>query len=283
MPPLTDFPLALAPYIPRVVVTVALAAFALALARAGRRLVARYVDEPAKRYTSYKIIGRVTGLVLVVAFVLLWAPVRRDMLTILTVIGTGIAISTREALLSVVGWLHLIIRSPYKHGDRIEVHGVRGDVVDVRLLHTTLVEVGGWVDGDQSTGRLVHFPNNWVFLHPIVNSTHGFGFVWSELPFTLTQASDWEAAQRILEGLAAEAAGSVEARARAAIDRLSHEFLVQYSILTPFVYVKATPEGIRLTLRYLCEVRRRRGTDHAFTVSALAAFGRHGGIALAEA
>ena len=271
----------LTPYLPRLLVTVIVAVLALTLARLGRRLVARVVDDSGRRYQGYKIVGRIVGVVLVAILVLTWAPVRRDMLTIFTVIGTGIAIATREALLSVVGWLHLVIRAPYRQGDRIEVNGLHGDVIDVRLLHTTLVEVGAWVEGDQSTGRLVHFPNNWVFLHPITNDTHGFGFLWNEFSVELTPESDWKAAQEILEGLALEISPEVEARAQANLQRLAPRFLVQYSILTPFVYVRVAEHGIRLTLRHLCEVRRRRGTEHAFTVRMLEAFKAHGGIHIA--
>ncbi len=271
----------LAPFLPRIVATVLVIALALALTRLGRRGIGRIVDDPARRYRGYKMLGRIAALVVVSTLLFLWAPVRRDLLTVFTIVGTGIAIATREALLSVVGWLHLAIRAPYRHGDRIEVNGVRGDVVDVRLLHTTLVEVGAWAGGHQSTGRLVHIPNNWVFLHPITNETHGFGFVWNEFAVTVTRTSDWKAAQAILERLAEEAAPVVEARARQQLARLSEDYLVHYDILTPFVYVANDDTGVRLTLRHLVAVRQRRGVEHALTISMLDAFHEHGGIEIA--
>jgi small-conductance mechanosensitive channel len=275
------FPPYLEPYLPRLIVTVLVVGLALLTARLGRRLVARVVDDSSRRYRGYKLIGRVVGVLVVAVLVLTWAPVRRDMVTLFTVIGTGLAIATREALMSVLGWLHLTIRAPYRQGDRIEVNGVHGDVVDIRLLHTTLVEVGGWVEGEQSTGRLVHVPNNWIILHPVTNDTHGFGFIWNEFTVTLTPESDWKAAQALLEGFVREMSPEVEARAQANLRQLAPHFLVQYSILSPFVYVRVDDHGIRLTLRHLCEVRRRRGIEHALTVRMLEGFAEHGGIKVA--
>ncbi len=271
----------LQPYLPRLLVTVAIVVVALVLARMGRHLVARVVDDTGRRYRGYKIVGRLVGVALVATLLFTWAPVGRDMLTLYTVVGTALAISLREALLSVAGWLNLAIRAPYRQGDRIQVNGIHGDVVDVRLLHTTLLEVGAWVEGTQSTGRLIHFPNHWVFQHAITNETHGFGFVWNEFTVELTRESDWKAAQVLLEGLAQEMSPEMEARAHANLRKLAPHYLIHYTVLTPFVYVALGAHGVQLTLRYLCEVRRRRATAHALTVAMLDAFAAHGGITLA--
>ena len=257
----------------------AIVALVLLLTRLGRRGMARLVADPRRRYRGYKILGRLAGLVLVASFVFLWAPVRRDLLTVFTILGTGVAITLREALLSVIGWMHLAVRGTYRHGDRIEVNGVHGDVVDVRLLHTTLVEVEA--ETHQSTGRLTHIPNHWVLIHPVVNETHGLGYVWAEFSVTLTPDSDWQAAREMLEEIVAESAPMVEARARERLKRLSAEYLVQYSILTPFVYVSLVEKGVKLTLRHLVEVRQRRGIEHALAVSFLDAVRERGGIELA--
>lgn len=82
-------------------------------------------------------------------------------------------------------------------------------------------------------------------------------------------------------GFAEESAAIVEQQARKEIHALSREFLVHYSILTPFVYVRIVENGVRLTLRYLCEVRKRRGSEHALVVSILDAFSKHGSIEFA--
>ena len=97
----------------------------------------------------------------------------------------------------------------------------------------------------------------------------------------MTFRSDWQAAQEIMLDLAGESAAIVEQQVRKEIKKMAQEYLIFYNILTPFVYVQIVENGIRLTLRYLCEARKRRGTEHALTISMLAVFKEHGGIELA--
>lgn len=155
-----------------VLTAIVLLAIAL-LVRVVQRLVFRYVDEPSKRYHAYRLVRRFASLLAFLLIYLIWSPGEQNVVTILTVIGAGLAIALREAVLSAFGWLTVAVRTPYRQGDRIEVNGVRGDVLDIRLLHTAMMEIGGWVESDQSTGRIVHVPNSWVFLHPIYNYTRG--------------------------------------------------------------------------------------------------------------
>lgn len=252
-----------------------------ALARLGRRLVQHYVENPERRYRLSKYIGRFAGVAAVLLIVTIWSPGLQNIITILTVIGAGLAIVMREMLLSFVGWMYIAFRTPFGQGDRIEMDGVHGDVVDIRLLHTTLMEIGGWVDADQSTGRLVHVPNNAVFQGAIYNYTRGFSFIWNELSLTVTYRSDWRAAREIMTDLAQQNAEDVEQKAARELRRLSREYLVHYNILTPFVYVQPTEKGVQLTLRFLCEARKRRGSVHSLTLRILEAFTEHGDIELA--
>lgn len=265
-----------------ILVSLLIVIIAFAVSRVLKRFVPRYVEEPDRRYRASKMIGRLVGLAALAAIMLVWSSGSGPGLaTILTVIGAGLAIAMREVLLSVAAWINIVFRSPFKQGDRIEVNGICGDVIDIRLLHSTLMEVGGWVLADQSTGRILHFPNAWLYQYGVYNYTRGFGFIWNELPFTVTFRSDWVAAREIMLALASESADIVERQVKQEIRQMSREYLVHFSILTPFVYVRVTRTGVLLTLRYLTEVRKRRGTEHALTMGILNAFREQGHIELA--
>ncbi|WP_457653910.1 mechanosensitive ion channel family protein [Rhodocaloribacter sp.] len=249
--------------------------------RLAQRLAKQFFSDPVRLYNAAKIIRRIGGALAITAVFVLLSPDVRGLLTVLTLIGAGLAIALREALLSFVGWIRIGLIAPYKIGDRIEINGIRGDVIDIRMLRTTLMEIGNWVDADQSTGRIVHVPNSWVFMHAAFNYTRGFKFIWNELPITVTFRSDWQAAHDIMLQLAAISAEIVEQQAAREIRAMTSEYLVHFSILSPFVYVRIVENGVRLTLRYLCEARKRRGTEHALTLSILEAFKKRGGIELA--
>lgn len=247
-----------------------------------RSLATRYLDAPERVFRATRTTRRLGLLLAVVAIILIWSPGFGDVLTLLTVIGAGMAIALREVLLAVAGWLRVTLLSEFHHGDRIEVNGVRGDVVDVRVLRTTLMEIGGWVDNDQSTGRLVHVPNSWIVEYPVYNYTGTFKFIWNELPITVTFRSDWRAAREIMLKYATESAEIVEQQARAEIRAMSREYLIHYSILTPFVYVRVRDNGVELTLRYLCEAQKRRGSEHALNLLILDDIREHPDIEFAH-
>jgi small-conductance mechanosensitive channel len=247
-----------------------------------KRFAKRYFHDPERIYRAGRSTRRFGLFLGFLGIVIIWSPGFGDLWTLLTVIGAGMMIAMREVLLAVAGWLRITLLNTYKDGDRIEVNGVQGDVIDVRVLRTTLMEIGGWADGDQSTGRIVHFPNGWIYEHAVYNYTRSFRFIWNELSLTVTFRSDWRAAREIILRHAEESAAIVEQQARQEIHEMSREFLIHYSILTPFVYVKITENGVKLTLRYLCEARKRRGSEHALTVVILDDFKDHGGIELAH-
>ncbi len=265
-------------FLERLLFALAIALVIFAIVQVIRRLVRRYVDDPERRFRITRMVGRLGTLLAVLLFIGALFETTRNLIAVLTIVGAGLAIALRETLMSVFGWSYIAARAPFKAGDRIEINGIRGDVIDVRLLHTTLMEIGGWVDADQSTGRLVHVPNSMVFLHGVYNYTRGFHYIWNEIALVVTFRSDWQAAHDIMLDLASESAAEVEQEVREEIKEMAQEYLVFYKILTPFVYVRLVENGIRLTLRYLCEARKRRSTEHALTLRILTAFKAHGGI-----
>lgn len=92
------------------------------------------------------------------------------------------AIALADVLKNMAGWMYIPSRRPFRVGDRIEIEGTRGDVVDIRLFCFSLMEIGNWVDAEQSTGRLVHVPNGSVFINQVANYTEGFQYIWHEMP-----------------------------------------------------------------------------------------------------
>ncbi len=268
-------------FVQRLLLAVGASIVIVVVVRLGQRLAKRYATDPSRIYYSSRLIGRLGGIAIILILVTVLSPRLGDLVTVLTVIGAGLAIAMREVLLNVAGWFYISLASPYRTGDRIEINGKQGDVIDIRVMRTTVMEIRGWVDADQSTGRLAHIPNGWTLSFTTYNFTRGFNFIWNELPITISFRSDWKAAGDIMQSFAEESTKLVAHQAADEIRQMSREFLIHYSILTPFVYVRIVDNGVRLTLRYLCDVRKRRGTEHALTVSILDAFREQGGIELA--
>jgi small-conductance mechanosensitive channel len=202
----------------------------------------------------------------------IWFEEIRSWVTFLGLLSAGLAIALREPLTNLAGWVFILWRRPFAIGDRVEVGAHAGDVVDIRLFQFTLLEIGNWVDADQSTGRAIHVPNGVVFGTALVNYHKGLEYIWNELPVMVTFESDWEHAKALLQGIADRHAAHLTEDAREHIRRAAHRYLILYAHLTPVVYTQVESYGVRLTVRYLCEPRRRRSSEAAIWEDVLRTF-----------
>jgi len=270
---------------PGVQVKLLLSALAIAVLWLVRRLVLRVanrrIEDPRARYQWSKssgYLGFILGLLLLGQ---IWLEAVRNIGTFLGLLSAGLAIALRDLVANTAGWAFIILRQPFTVGDRIQVGEHQGDVVDIRLFQFTLLEIGGWVQADQSTGRVIHVPNSKVFSEALANYTAEFPYIWHEIPVLVTFESDWRRAKEILHGVVEEHAESVVDEAKAAVHRASRKFLIFYRRLTPTVYTSVEDSGVLLTMRFICPVRERRGLAERIWEAVLTAFADEDGIDLA--
>lgn len=96
----------------------------------------------------------------------LWFVGLQSLSTFLGLLTAALAIALQDPIVNLAGWLFLIWRRPFRVGDRIQIGDIRGDVIDMRIFQFSLLEIGNWVNADQSTGRVIHVPNGKVFREP---------------------------------------------------------------------------------------------------------------------
>ena len=143
------------------------------------------------------------------------------------------------------------------------------------------MEIGNWVDADQSTGRLIHVPNAKVFTEPLANYVAGFPYLWNELPILITLESDWRRAKEIVDELAEDQTIDITREAHKPRRDGEERFLIRYRKLTPVVYVSVQDSGVLLSLRYLCRPRERRGSASELWERILDAFDAEPSVTLA--
>jgi small-conductance mechanosensitive channel len=235
-------------------------------------------------WTRYRWRKSVTYLFLAIGVLVIgreWLEGFKSLATFLGIVSAGIAISLRDPLANLAGWAFLVWSGPFEVGDRIEIAKHKGDVIDIHLFQFTLNEIGAWVDADQSTGRIVHIPNQLVFTEAVANYDKGFKYVWNEVPVLVTYESNWSKAKEILTQIAFKHAEHLTAEAERDLLAASRQYLINYKKLTPIVYTSTTASGILLTVRYLIEPRRRRGTVSAIWDEILTEFAKAKDIELA--
>lgn len=238
-------------------------------------IVWRRVDDARARYrwrktTTYLVVP--VGLLVVGR---IWFEGVGSLATFLGLVSAGIAIALKDILVNLAGWGFILWRRPFELGDRIQLGGHAGDVIDIRIFQFSLLEIGNWVHADQSTGRVIHVPNGKVLTEVTANFTKGFQYIWNELPVLVTFESDWAKAKALLQAIAERHAAHLTEAAQDRVKEVSRRFLIFYQALTPTVYTSVADSGVLLTMRYLCAPRERRGTAQAIWEDVLHEFARH--------
>ncbi len=241
-------------------------------------IVWKKVDDPQTRYrwqknTIYAAV--VLGILLISRE---WFEGIQSLATYFGLLSAGLAIALKDVIASMVGWLFIMWRSLFAVGDRIQIGQYKGDIVDIRLFKFTMLEIGNWVDADQSTGRLLDIPNSMIFTDILANYTKGFEFIWNEIPVLVTFESDWKKAKKILLDAVNKYAEKFSDSAGEKIKQANKKFLISYSNLKPTVYTGIKDSGVMLTIRYLIAPRKRRNSEQEIMEEVLQEFSKHSDI-----
>jgi small-conductance mechanosensitive channel len=249
--------------------------------RAVLAVVNRSVEDSAGRYRWAKVTANVSFAIGLLVLIQVWFTAIGSLGTFLGLLSAGLAISLKDLVADLAGWVFIVTRRPFDLGDRIQIGPHAGDVVDRRIFQFTIMEIGNWVDADQSTGRLIHIPNATLFTQPLANYIAGFPYLWNELTVLVTFESDWRKAKGLLRDVADEYTVDITREAHRPSNHGEQRFLIHYRKLTPVVYVSVEDSGVLLTLRYLCRPRERRGTAGELWEKVLDCFHAHPDVSLA--
>jgi len=245
------------------------------------KIVWRLTEDPKARYSWKRSVSFTIGLLTIILVGSVWIKAIGEFGAFLGLLTAGLAIAMKDPLTNIAGWIFVLTRKPFTVGDRIQIGEHAGDVIDLRLFQFTLLEIGNWVDADQSTGRIIHIPNGKVFTQNQSNYSAGFEFIWNEMPILLTFESNWEQAKEILQEIVRKHAENLSADAEKRIIEASKKYMIFYQYLTPIVYTSVKDSGILLTMRYICDARKRRSTEHEIWEDVLHAFARQNEIEFA--
>ena len=265
----------------RILLSLIVAAGLWILRRIVLRVVRGSVENPRTLYQWGKVSSYVTtGLALLVIGPI-WLEGIGSVGTFLGLLTAGLAIALREPVANLAAWGFILWRRPFEVGDRVAIGQVAGDVVDIGLFQFAILEIGNWVDADQSTGRVIQVPNARLFSTPLANSTAEFPYIWNEVPVLITFESDWRAARDIVTSAVEEIGSVSQAEVREHMKRANQKYLISYQHITPIVYLTVKDSGVLLTARYLCDPRVRRGTSQGIWIRILDEFAQRDDVELA--
>ncbi len=211
--------------------------------------IRRRVEDASHRYYWQRITTYTIVLLGILVIARIWIEGIGSIFSYLGILSAGLAIALTDTIANLAGWLFILLRRPFQVGDRVEIGGLAGDVIDIRIFQFSVLEVGNWVDADQSTGRIVHIPNGKVMREPLANYTKGFRYIWHEVAILLTFESNWQEAKRLLEKIAEEKVHQLSEDAEEQIRQAARKYMIFYGKLTPKVFLAVKDSGVLLTLR----------------------------------
>jgi small-conductance mechanosensitive channel len=254
------------PTVARIVTVLVGLVVIVAQVRAARGSLSRHIKDNDTRYRVRKFVSFLGYLA---AFVFLTVVFRSQLggLTVaLGVAGAGIAFALQEVIASVAGWAAVAMGNCYKIGDRVQLGGIKGDVIDIGMLRTTLMECGHWVNGDLYNGRIVRVANSFVFKEPVFNYSGDFPFLWDEITVPVRYGSDHRMARAMIERVVRAEVGEYQRSAAEKWAEMVQKYRIEDARVEPMVTLVANDNWMEFTARYVVDYTRRRITkDRIFS------------------
>lgn len=216
------------------------------------------VEESTTRYRIRKAVTLIAYLIFVIIAITTFKKDMSGFAVAIGVIGGGIAFALQEVIISIAGWLAITFSSFYRVGDRIKIGSIYGDVIDIGILRTTLMECGDWVKSDLYNGRIVRVANSFIFKDPVYNYSGEFPFLWDEISLPIRYGSSVEFTRQTLVNIADEVTGAFTESVRESWRNLSKLYAVDDATIEPMVTIAAIDNWIEFTLRYVVDFKKRR-------------------------
>jgi len=249
--------------------------------------------DPHAEFWSRQGINIGTTALLVLGLLSIWFDDPTRLATALGLVTAGLAFALQKVVTSIAGYFVILRGDTFNVGDRITMGGVRGDVIGLGFIQTTIMEMGQppavqsadpamWVKSRQYTGRIVTVSNDKIFDEPVYNYTRDFPYLWEEIAIPIPYAADRDRAERILLQAAQRHTEHSSKTSQRAMDAMMARYYMQPSSVEPKVFYRLTDNWLELTVRFLTEDRGVRDVKDAMSREILREFDA-AGIGLASA
>lgn len=228
-----------------------------------RKLLKRNLpDEGSIKYKTQKGIEIIGYIFVVLITISYFTGSIKDFGLAIGLLTAGITITLQELILSIAGSFYIFFVKVYKPGDRIEINGIKGDVIDIDSIYTTMMEIGEWVSSDNYSGRIVKLSNAFVFKGPVYNYSNDFPFVWDEFNLPIRYGSDTELAKSIVIEVAQEILSEYVKDSISKWQAVVNKYYIEDAQVDPTLAITLTDNWIQFNLRYIVDYKKRRYTKN---------------------
>lgn len=227
-----------------------------------RRVLKRNLPSNTAKYKTQKAVEVIGYILVVLVSITYFTGSIKDFGLAIGLLTAGITITLQEIILSIAGSFYIFFVKVYKPGDRIEINGIKGDVIDIDSIYTTMMEIGEWISSDNYSGRIVKLSNAFVFKGPVYNYSQDFPFVWDEFNLPIRYGSDIELAKSLVISVAQERLSEYVQASIADWKTLVAKYYIEDAQVEPTLAITLTDNWVQLNLRYIADYKKRRYTKH---------------------
>jgi small-conductance mechanosensitive channel len=219
-----------------------------------------------QRYHVRKMVTAAAYVIIFTFITILFADRLKHVGFAVGVMGAGVVVALQDVIASLGGFIAIGFSNLYRVGDRIQVNETKGDVVDISVLRTTVLETGNWVSGDLYNGRIVRIPNSIVLKGLVFNYSQGFRFVWDEIKIQLTCGSDHQHTREMLLRVTKETVSDYLVEAQRSWKWVTENYRIESPLLEPMVTLQASGGSLEFALSYIVDYTKRTTVkDQLFT------------------
>ena len=209
-----------------------------------RSFLKRRLPVANSRYKAQKAVEIFGYFFIIILTISYFTGSIKDFTLAIGLFSAGIAITLQELFLSLAG----------------SINGIKGDVIDIDSIYTTMMEIGQWVTSDNYSGRIVKLSNAFVFKGPVYNYSKDFPFIWDELDVMIRYKSDMEMTKQIMISVASEILSDYTAASKEKWGEIVNKFYIEDAILDPTLAITLTDNWVKFNLRYIVDYKKRRLT-----------------------
>jgi small-conductance mechanosensitive channel len=181
------------------------------------------ISDSQRRYYISKNLYFLYIFVNLLALLIIWVEDLQALVLGFGLVAAAFTLTMQDVAKNFAGGLSIFFNRIYRVGDRIEIGSKKGDVIDIDIFYTTIMEINEWVSADQPTGRLSIIPNSYVLSNATNNYTKDFDFLWDEISFPITYSSDWKAARTLIIDAISQETATVEELAKKEISNMERK------------------------------------------------------------
>ena len=247
-------------YIHLTILTILAVLFFDLIKLATRKIYSQLPVSDKKKYFRNRKIKISLTIICWLVVILIWKEQIKSLITLISFVSAAVTIALREIIFNFFAGLYINAKKVFEIEDRIEIKGIKGDVITMHSLGFEMLEIADGNEYEQSTGKIVHIPNSDVFSEPTKNFTKAFKYIWDEIIINIELDSDVEETKsyiyNILKNI--EILKEIPEKMENQVDDVTVQYRIYYNKLEPIIYTRINESHIELSLRYLVHPKKIR-------------------------